>query len=83
MGLRDAFKGDKWYAPLGVSKHGGGAYAPHENPSQKKAREKSDKIAELKREIKNCGKCKKLSKGQKGITCAKHAKTATQITKLS
>lgn len=72
MGIKDVFKGDKWYKPLGVSHHGGNAY---EGRSGAKAveQQRAAKVQQAKAVMKGCKKCKKLG------VCSSHRKEARTI----
>lgn len=59
MGLKDAFKGDKWYKPLGKSTHGGQAWEGRTGAAAAEARAKAN-VQQAKAIMKACKKCQKL-----------------------
>lgn len=82
MGFKDAFKGDKWYKPLGTSYHGGGAYegrgkSPEDAKKKAKEREIASNVSQAQARINGCKNCKK-----KGL-CDKHISDSKYITKHS
>jgi len=76
MGLKDAFKGDKWYKPLGTSHHGGGAYegrGKSKEDAEKKAQERgiASEVNKRKAQIRSCKKCQKQGVCKSHVSASK------------
>lgn len=81
MGIKDAFKGDKWYKPLGTSYHGGGAFegrGKSKEDAEAKAQERGIKseVNKAKGRIRSCKKCQKVG------VCKSHMKDSKIIARF-